>query len=103
MTKRSDEDNNSAPARIAVRLTPRGGSDKIDGWVDGTLRVRVAAPAVDGRANQSLIRLIARALEMSPTSVTIVAGAQSRVKRITIEGRSLAEINQLFGKWLRRV
>ena len=49
--------------RFAVRLTPRGGRDAIDGvGDDGVLRVRVAAPPVEGAANEALCRLLAQAL-----------------------------------------
>ena len=46
-------------ARFSVRLTPRAGADRVDGVVDGILRARVAAPPVDGAANEALLRLLA--------------------------------------------
>jgi uncharacterized protein (TIGR00251 family) len=70
-----------------VRLTPRAGRDSIDGVDDaGRLRVRVAAPPVDGAANEALIRLLAAALEVPRSSLAIESGATSRVKRIRIDG-----------------
>ena len=79
-------------ARIDIRLTPRGGRDRIDGW-DGTLlRVRVAAPPADGRANESMIRLVAKALGVPPSRVTLVSGAQSRTKVVEVEGLTADEI-----------
>ena len=79
-------------ARIDIRLTPRGGRDRIDGW-DGTLlRVRVAAPPADGRANESMIRLVAKALGVPPSRVTLVSGAQSRTKVVEVEGLMADEI-----------
>jgi uncharacterized protein YggU (UPF0235/DUF167 family) len=54
--------------RFAVRLTPRGGADRVDGVVDGALRVRVAAAAVDDAANRAMMRLIAAELEIAPES-----------------------------------
>ena len=81
----------SARAQISVRLTPRGGRDAIEGWEDGCLRVRVAAPPVDGQANQVLLRLIAEAVGCPPSRVAIVAGATSRLKRVVIMGLTQEE------------
>jgi hypothetical protein len=72
--------------RFAVRLTPRGGLDRIDGAVDGELRARVAAPAVDGAANHALLRLIAEELSVPRTSVRLAAGATGRRKLVAIDG-----------------
>jgi uncharacterized protein YggU (UPF0235/DUF167 family) len=67
-------------------LTPRGGSDHVDGVVDGVLRAHVAAPAVAGAANQSLIRLIADELGISRRDVRLVAGAAGRQKLVVVAG-----------------
>lgn len=72
--------------RFAVRLTPRGGRDAIDGvGEDGVLRARVAAPPVEGAANEALCRLLARALGVPPGSVRIVSGAGGRRKLVEAE------------------
>jgi hypothetical protein len=72
--------------RFAVRLTPRGGRDAIDGvGQDGVLRVRVAAPPVEGAANEALCRLVARALGVPPGSVRIAGGASGRRKVVEAE------------------
>lgn len=73
-------------ARFAVRLTPRGGFDRIEGVVEGELRARVAAPAVDGAANHAILRLIAEELDVSRSSVRLTAGATGRRKLIAIDG-----------------
>jgi hypothetical protein len=78
-----------------VRLTPRGGSDSIDGIArlsDGrsVLKVRVSAAPHDGEANGALARLLARALGVAPRDVTIVGGATSRIKQMLIAGDSRA-------------
>ena len=53
---------------------------------EGRLRVRVAAPPVDGAANESLVRLLAAVLDVPRSDVTIESGATSRVKRVRVEG-----------------
>jgi uncharacterized protein len=72
--------------RFAVRLLPRGGADRIEGVVDGVLRARVTAPAVDGAANNALIRLLADDLGLAKHDVRIVAGATGRQKLVVVEG-----------------
>lgn len=72
--------------RFAVRLTPRGGADRVDGVVDGELRARVAAPAVEGAANHALLRLIADELDVPRSAVRLAAGAAGRRKLITVDG-----------------
>ena len=72
--------------RFAVRLTPRGGVDRIDGVIDGVLRARVAAPAIEGAANQALLRLLATELGVSRSDVRLVAGAAGRQKLVVVDG-----------------
>jgi uncharacterized protein YggU (UPF0235/DUF167 family) len=73
--------------RFAVRLTPRGGSDRIDGvGEDGALRARVAAAPVEDAANRSLVRLLADELGRPASTVRIVAGQASRRKTVAVSG-----------------
>ena len=76
---------------LAVRLTPRGGRDTIDGieqLSDGrqVLKVRVRAAASEGEANAALTKLFSRMLGVPPRDVSLVAGASARLKRIRIAG-----------------
>jgi uncharacterized protein (TIGR00251 family) len=73
-------------ARITVRLQARAHRDELVGMRDGVLVVRVTAPAIEGRANRTLCRLIARRVGVAPSRVTIVRGERSRDKLISVEG-----------------
>ena len=78
---------------IAVRLTPRGGRDAIDGiaqLADGrsVLKVRVRAAASEGEANAALVKLIARTLGVAARDVILVAGASARLKRVRVAGEA---------------
>jgi len=75
----------TAAGRFAVHLSPRSAATRIDGVVDGVLKVRVAAPAVEGAANTALVRLIADELGLAARDVRIVAGAKTRQKLVMVE------------------
>jgi uncharacterized protein len=75
----------STDVRFTVRLTPRSSADRVDGVVEGVLRARVTAPAVDGAANNALIRLVAGELDVARSDVRIVAGAQGRRKLLVVD------------------
>lgn len=78
---------------IAVRLTPRGGRDTIEGIVetaDGRawLAARVAAVPEGGKANRALLKLLAKRLGVPARDIDIIAGASSRQKRLRVAGLS---------------
>ena len=70
---------------FAVRVIPRASRDAIEGE-HGALKVRLTAPPVDDRANESLRRLLADSLNVPVAAVRIVAGEKSRTKRVSIAG-----------------
>ena len=76
----------TAAVRFAVRLSPRSAATRVEGVVDGVLKVRVAAPAVEGAANTALVRLLADELGLAGRSVRIVAGARTRQKLVMVDG-----------------
>jgi uncharacterized protein YggU (UPF0235/DUF167 family) len=82
--------------RFAVRLTPRAAVDRVDGVIDGVLRARVGAPAVEGAANNALIRLIAEELGVPRSDVRIVAGATSRQKLVVVDA---ADAEAIVARW----
>ena len=81
--------------RFAVRLTPRGGADRVDGvTTDGVLQVRVAAPPAEGAANLALLALLARELGSPRTWLRVAAGATSRRKMIATEGLTAGALQE---------
>jgi uncharacterized protein YggU (UPF0235/DUF167 family) len=77
--------------RVAVRLTPRGRGDRIDGiacLADGrpVLKVSVAAPPEDNRANAALLRLLAAQWGLARRDLALAAGARSRDKSVHVAG-----------------
>jgi uncharacterized protein (TIGR00251 family) len=76
---------------LAVRVIPRSPKSKIDGRRGDALLVRLAAPPVDGAANEALVELLARELQRPKRDVTILSGHTSRDKRVEIGGLSEEE------------
>ena len=98
----SSRDRAPKAIRIPVRLTPKGGRDAIDGWresADGkrVLAARVAAPPEDGKANEALVRLIAKTLDVSKSQVRIVTGETARMKILEVAGDSPSLAARLAG------
>ncbi len=78
-----------------MRLTPRGGADRIEGVsAAGELRVRVRPPAADGRANAALIETISDELNIPVSAVEITSGAASRTKVIRVIGLDPAALRE---------
>ena len=78
-------------ARLAVRLTPRGGRDALDGvGVDANgrpvLQIRLKAPPVEGAANEALIAFLAELLDLRKKDVVIRSGHTARTKIVELTG-----------------
>jgi uncharacterized protein (TIGR00251 family) len=82
--------------RISVRVQANARRDELVGERDGVLVVRVSAPALDGRANRALCRLLAKRLSVPRSRVTIVRGERSRDKQLEIEGVEQATVDALL-------
>lgn len=81
-------------ARVAVRLVPRASRDEIVGFEGETLRVRVTAPPVAGRANAALTRLVAKRLGVARGAVRVAAGQSSRQKVLAVDGLTTEEVRR---------
>ena len=82
--------------KITVRLQPRASRDEILGWdEEGTLRVRVMAPPVDGAANAALIQLLAKRLGIAKSKISLISGATARNKVVEVEGVTEAAVRKL--------
>ncbi len=83
--------------RLLVKVIPRASKNELAGWSGDILRVRIAAPPVDGEANAALERFIAQVLDLPTTSVQVVAGHRSRVKTLLVKGRTPEEVEVILG------
>jgi len=74
----------SAGVTFSVRVVPRASRSEVVGLHDGALKIRVAAPPVEGAANQELVRFLCKKLKVPRASVTLISGASSKNKIIRV-------------------
>ncbi len=77
---------------ISIRAVPRAGRSGIAGVRAGALLVKLAAAPVDGAANDELIAVLSRALDLPKRQLSVISGERARDKRVLVEGASLASI-----------
>ena len=86
---------------ILLRVSPGARRSEIEGaYGEGALKLRVAAPPVDGKANAEAERLLAGALGVARSGVSVVRGAKGRDKTVLVRGASEGDIRAVLGKRL---
>ena len=84
-------------AAIAVKVMPRARKTEVAGVMDdGTIKIRIAAPPVDGAANKALVAFLAKALNVPGSQIDIIAGETSERKLISVVGISPEEVDAVF-------
>jgi uncharacterized protein (TIGR00251 family) len=83
---------------ITLQVQPRGRKTEIVGVHDEVLKVKVAAPPVDGAANEELLRFFSEFLDVPKSRIALKQGAQSRRKVIQVSGVSTADLTDLLLK-----
>ncbi len=84
-------------ARLKLHVSPGAREDRIVGWREGSLRLKVRARPEKGRANEAVLRLLAGRLGLCRASLSIVRGATSRDKLVQVDGLSEDELRTLLG------
>lgn len=80
-------------AAIAVRVTPRMAKNEIYEILDdGTVKIRLTAPPVDGKANQALLEFLAKVLQVHLSNLEIIAGLSGRDKLITVMNMTAEQV-----------
>jgi uncharacterized protein (TIGR00251 family) len=75
-------------ATFSVRVQPRASRSGIAGETDGALRIRLAAPPVDGEANEELVNFLAKLLDIPRRQIEIISGQRSKNKVVRVSGIS---------------
>jgi uncharacterized protein (TIGR00251 family) len=81
---------------FSVRVVPRASRSEVVGLHDGALRIRVAAPPVEGAANQELVNFLSRKFKVPRASVTLIAGANSKNKVIRVANPTVTTLEELL-------
>ena len=84
-------------AAIAIRVTPRAKKSQIVSILsDNTIKIKLAAPPVEGKANEELIRFLAKVFKVRKSKLEIVAGKTGRDKLVTVLGLKPEEMHQII-------
>jgi len=83
----------SSGVELLVRVVPRAAKTEAAGTRAGAVLIRLAAPPVDGAANAALVAFLSEILAVPRRAITILSGEKSRLKRITIEGVTVARVS----------
>jgi uncharacterized protein (TIGR00251 family) len=75
-----------------VKAVPNAPRSAVAGWAGDVLKVKVHAPALEGRANEALCAFLAGELGLGKRAVSVVQGAKARLKLVEVTGLSLAEV-----------
>ena len=78
-------------------IQPRAARSEVVGRHGGAIRIRVAAPPVDGAANEELVRFLAERLDVPRSTVRVKSGASGRRKTVEISGLTAVEVEKRLG------
>lgn len=87
----------SGALTFAVRVVPRASKSAVAGEHGGALKVRVAAPPVEGAANEELARFLAKQLGVAARDVEVLSGHASKSKRVRVRGATVSDLSRLAG------
>jgi len=83
---------------FAVRVQPRASKSGVVGELDGALKIRLAAPPVDGEANEELVRLLAKLFDAPRQRIAIISGQTSKNKIVRVSGISVEKVEKVLAE-----
>jgi uncharacterized protein (TIGR00251 family) len=92
-----DVRDTSGGVTFAVKVQPRARKNAITGELEGTLKLALTAPPVEGKANEACIEFLAKLLKVPRSSVTIASGLTSRRKVVRVGGLSTTQLKERLG------
>ena len=92
----------SGSLSLNVHVRPGASADRIDGLYGKALKIRLSAPALDGKANRALVKFLAELLGVKKSEVVLTKGEKSRAKRLLISGVGLKKAREIIAGKLAR-
>ncbi|HEX9756966.1 MAG TPA: DUF167 domain-containing protein [Nitrospiria bacterium] len=87
---------------LNVKVTPKSSKNRISGWVGKTLKICVTAAPEKGKANDAMITVLSKALEISKSQIRLVRGETSSQKVVDIDGGEDLDLLQRLEEHLKR-
>jgi hypothetical protein len=85
-----------ASCSLDLKVIPNAPRNEVAGWLGEALKVKIQAPALDGRANAALTEFLADELGLPRRAIILVRGEKSHHKVVRIDGSSLADVKKHF-------
>ncbi len=92
----TQEDSSENSFIIALHCQPGAKKTEVQGEYDGRLKLRLAAPPVEGKANEALIQWLSKTLQIKRAQIELLAGDLSRLKRVRVQGMSVQRLIDLL-------
>jgi uncharacterized protein (TIGR00251 family) len=86
--------NHPGGCTFEIRVIPRASQTKIVGVIEGALKVRIAAPPVEGAANDAVVAFFAKLFKTAKSNVSIVSGEHSKKKTVSIKGAKEEQVRE---------
>ncbi len=90
------------PAKLAVQVQPNARHNKVLGFKQGVLSIRIVAPPIRGKANQELVKYLADVLGIARSHLIIQKGATAKRKLISISGLNQDRVMEIIADWLEQ-
>ena len=90
MTKKEDS------ITLTVRVIPRSSRSEVVGEIDGSVKVRLTSPPVDGAANAELTKLFAKTFGVAKSDVEIISGETAKTKRLRVTGVTAEQLRRVL-------
>lgn len=87
----------SSHCLLEIKVIPNAPRSEIAGWLGSAVKIKIHAPALEGRANEELCDFLADALELPRRCVTLARGDKSRQKIVRVDGLTLVDVRQRLG------